>query len=62
MNGKKNTPESFNEIKLYKPKAVQLFQTRKIKELHILHPHPLLIQTKAKINLIQRIQKISLQV
>ena len=31
MNGKKNIPESFNEIKLYKPKAVQLCQTKKNK-------------------------------
>lgn len=31
MNDKKNTPESYNEIKLYKPKAVRLCPTRKNK-------------------------------
>lgn len=32
MNDTKNTPESFNEIKLYKPKAVRLCPTRKNKK------------------------------
>ena len=31
MNDKRNTPESFNEIKLYKPKAIRLCPKRKNK-------------------------------
>ena len=38
------------------------FTYKKIKELHILHPHPLQIQIKAKTNLIQMMEKMSLEV